>query len=338
MKSFLIAAILVLATSPLHANSEADAVSSDVAGRGELLQEMETWRAMHLAQSSGKITRAYAPRLQAIKKHVVSAADEADLAQPKKDFEAWKTGLLREKYAQSQAMGMTGGTDFVSYRQQQSLSAGMMTSIRTQIQLASLDGARAFDGAFGSYGSADAVAAPPLLAADDPARYAKVRGIMISQGAKPKIVDAAIKEAIRLDVDPTLVLSVIWQESRVKAGATSPVGARGLMQVMPATGRDMGVSNANMLYDIQTNLRAGIKYLRYAANYLKLNVNLADITEVPANKIKALLASYNAGIGAVSRGHRRQAEHLPRPPDGEPRHYVRVIGDKLASLMESLTA
>jgi len=139
-------------------------------------------------------------------------------------------------------------------------------------------------------------------------------------------------------VDPTLVLSVIWQESRFKAGATSPVGARGLMQVMPATGRDMGVSNANMLYDIQTNLRAGIKYLRYAANYLKLNVNLADITEVPANKVKALLASYNAGIGAVSKWLKRQGQDLTRIPYAETRHYVRVIGDKLASLMESLTA
>lgn len=336
MKTFLIAALLVLASSPLRAQPEAAAFAAEVAGRGPLLQDLETWRAMHLARSSEKIIRAYTPRLAAIKKEVAAAQDEAGLAKPKKAFEAWKTELLLEKYSEAKAVGMTGGSDFTSFRQEQSLSAGMMSSIRTQIQMAQLDGGRAFDGSLAA-GGMDAVTAPSLLAFDDPARYAKIRAIMISQGAKPKIVDAAIKESIRQKVDPALTLSVIWQESRFKAGATSPVGARGLMQVMPATGRDMGVADASMLYDVKTNLRAGIGYLKYAAKYLKLNVNLADITEVPANKVKALLASYNAGIGAVSRWLRSQGQNLTRIPYAETRHYVRVIGDKLSSLIESLT-
>lgn len=334
MKSSLIAAVLVLASLSLCAAVRAEAVVSDVAGRGGLLQDLETWRAMHLSQSSEKIVRVYGPRLAAIKKKVLAAQEEETLVQPKKDFEDWKTGLLREKYAEAQAVGMTGGTDFNSFRQEQSLSAGMMSSIRAQIRQASLDGGRAFDGS-SQFGESGAVATGAALAVDNPARYAKIRRIMISQGAKPKIVDAAIKESLRQGVDPALTLAVIWQESRFKAGATSSVGARGLMQVMPATGRDMGVRDAGMLYDVQTNLRAGIKYLRYAANYLKLNVNLADVTEVPANKIKALLASYNAGIGAVSKWLRTQGDNLTRIPYAETRHYVKIIGDKLASLVSS---
>jgi soluble lytic murein transglycosylase-like protein len=99
----------------------------------------------------------------------------------------------------------------------------------------------------------------------------------------------------------------------------------------------MGVHDAGRLYDVRTNLRAGIKYLRWAADYLKLGVSLQDITEVPVNKIKALLASYNAGVGTVSNWLKRQGRDLTRIPYEETRHYVRVIGDKLASLVASLT-
>ncbi|MDE2144266.1 MAG: transglycosylase SLT domain-containing protein, partial [Elusimicrobia bacterium] len=100
----------------------------------------------------------------------------------------------------------------------------------------------------------------------DPARYAKVRAILISQGARPQVVDMAIREAIRQNADPLLVLSVIKQESGFNPHAHSGVGARGLMQIMPDTGRGLGVRNSSALYDIQTNLRAGIKYLKQLWN------------------------------------------------------------------------
>ncbi|OGS00369.1 MAG: hypothetical protein A2V88_07770 [Elusimicrobia bacterium RBG_16_66_12] len=330
MKPFLIAAVLVLASSPLRANPEADAVASDVAGRGEFLQEMEAWRATHLEQATERVFWVYSPRLKDIRERVEAASEEEALVEPKKDFEAWKAALLREKYAEVRAAGMAGRSDFSSYRREQNLSVEMTA----RIQQAKLDASRAFDGA-AAFGGADAMDAPSPLALDNPARYAKLRGIMISQGVKPKIVDAAIKEALRQGVDPALVLTVIWKESRFRPGATSPVGAIGLMQVMPETGRDMGVADAGRLYDVQTNLRAGIKYLRYAARYLRLNVSLADVTEVPAHKIRALLASYNAGIGAVSKWLKRQGHELVRIPYAETRHYVKAIGDKLASLVES---
>ena len=216
MKHLLVAAVLVLASSPLRAapsgaDSDANAAALDVAGRGELLQELETWRAMHLARTAEKVSRVYGPRLKAIKNRVAAAAEAKDLVEPKKDFEAWKTALLREQYAEARAAGMTGGADFAAYRQEQSLSAAMMSSIRAQVQQAAFNGPRAFDGS-SSAGGLGAVA----VASSDPARYGKIRQIMISQGAKPRIVDAAIKEALRQGVDPTLVLSVIWQEWRVR--------------------------------------------------------------------------------------------------------------------------
>lgn len=333
MKTFLIAAALVLASSPSRANPEAGAVASDVAGRGELLREMEAWRATHLEQATERVFWVYSPRLKAIRERVEAVVDEEGLVEPKKDFEAWKAAMLREKYAEVRAAGMARGLNFASYRREQSLSAETMA----RIQQARLDAARAFDG-YSASGSADASVSPALLSVDDPARYAKVRAIMISQGAQPRIVDAAIKEALRQGVDPLLVLPVIWRESKFKPRATSAVGAIGLMQVMPETGRDMGVSDSGRLYDVKTNLRAGIAYLRYAAKYLKLNVSLADVTEVPAHKIRALLASYNAGIGAVSKWLKRQGQDLAHIPYAETRRYVRLIGDHLATLVESLSA
>ena len=103
MKPLLVVAVLLLASLPLRA-----APAVDVAGRGELLQEIETWRAMHLSQTSEKGSRVYRHSLKAIKNQVVAAAEEEALVQPKMDFEAWKTALLREKYAEVRATGIAG--------------------------------------------------------------------------------------------------------------------------------------------------------------------------------------------------------------------------------------
>jgi soluble lytic murein transglycosylase-like protein len=84
-------------------------------------------------------------------------------------------------------------------------------------------------------------------------------------------------------VDPRLVHAVITVESAYRPRARSPKGARGLMQLMPATARQYGVRNA---YRPSANLEAGIKHLRSLLD--RFDVHLA-------------LAAYNAGEAAVRR-------------------------------------
>jgi soluble lytic murein transglycosylase-like protein len=101
-------------------------------------------------------------------------------------------------------------------------------------------------------------------------------------------------------VDPVLVRAVIQVESAFAANARSRKGARGLMQVMPATGRQYGAGN---LYDPRTNLDTGIRHLKSLLQKYERSV---------------ALAAYNAGEAAVKR-------FGGIPPYGETRSYVARI-------------
>ena len=105
-----------------------------------------------------------------------------------------------------------------------------------------------------------------------------------------------------LGVDPRLIHAVIWQESRYKTDAESHVGAQGLMQLMPAAAKRFGCEDRN---DIQSNVTAGTKYLRWLLKRFDGNVSLA-------------LAAYNAGEGNVDK-------YEGIPPFGETQNYVRII-------------
>lgn len=93
------------------------------------------------------------------------------------------------------------------------------------------------------------------------------------------------QEAKRNNLNPALVAAVIQQESKFHPAARSPVGAIGLMQLVPRTGRWMGASN--LMNPVQ-NISAGTKYLRYLAD--RFNGNETQV-----------IAAYNAGEGAVRR-------------------------------------
>lgn len=95
-------------------------------------------------------------------------------------------------------------------------------------------------------------------------------------------------------LDPYLVCAVIWVESKFNEAATSHKGARGLMQVIPSTGRwaaeRLGIEgySDDSLYDPAVNIQIGCWYLDRLRNHFKGNLDLA-------------LAAYNGGSGNVER-------------------------------------
>lgn len=108
--------------------------------------------------------------------------------------------------------------------------------------------------------------------------------------------------ADRFEVDEHLVRAMMAVESCFDRFAISRVGARGLMQLMPATARSLGVSNA---FDPEQNIRGGIQYFRQMLERFS-----GDITRA--------VAAYNAGPRAV--------EHYEGvPPYDETRNYVRRV-------------
>jgi soluble lytic murein transglycosylase-like protein len=110
------------------------------------------------------------------------------------------------------------------------------------------------------------------------------------------------EKAKKYDVDPALVAAVMEQESRFRPRAKSHVGARGLMQLMPRTGRWMG---ARDLYDPEQNVDAGVKYIKYL--HKRFNGDL-----------KKTIAAYNGGEGNVMR-------YRGVPPFRETRQYVKKV-------------
>lgn len=109
--------------------------------------------------------------------------------------------------------------------------------------------------------------------------------------------------AVEHDLPEALIHAVIRTESNYNAGAVSPKGAVGLMQLMPDTAREMGVADAR---DPADNIRGGARYLKRLLGMFGNDVGLA-------------VAAYNAGPGAVARSG-------GTPPYAETRRYVpRVI-------------
>jgi soluble lytic murein transglycosylase-like protein len=110
--------------------------------------------------------------------------------------------------------------------------------------------------------------------------------------------------AERLGLDPRLVKSVIAAESEFTARAKSPAGALGLMQVMPATSEDMGISG-KALYEPEANIRAGTAYMAHLFEraWKKYHLKGVSYRDAPAWLIQRIVAAYNAGPKFLA--HRR---------------------------------
>jgi soluble lytic murein transglycosylase-like protein len=110
------------------------------------------------------------------------------------------------------------------------------------------------------------------------------------------------KAASKYQVSPALIKAVIKTESNFNHQAVSRVGARGLMQLMPATASYLQVADS---FHPEHNIEGGVRYLRYLLNLYQNNLSLA-------------LAAYNAGEAAVSRYNRI-------PPYRETQVYVQRV-------------
>lgn len=118
-------------------------------------------------------------------------------------------------------------------------------------------------------------------------------------------IDSLIKQSgAKYGVDPYLIFCVMEQESHFNARALSPKGARGLMQLMPGTSARFGVRRPS---DPAQNIAGGTRYLK-------------QLIEQFNGRIDLVLASYNAGEGAVMKFGRKV------PPYRETRNYVKRVG------------
>ncbi|WP_310051560.1 lytic transglycosylase domain-containing protein [Agrilutibacter niabensis] len=108
--------------------------------------------------------------------------------------------------------------------------------------------------------------------------------------------------AAQFGVEEAIVRAIIHAESSYNPGALSRVGAQGLMQLMPATARRFGVTNA---FDPAQNIRGGVQYLGWLLKRFNGDVKLAA-------------AGYNAGEGAVDK-------YKGVPPYAETQRYVQRV-------------
>ena len=139
--------------------------------------------------------------------------------------------------------------------------------------------------------------AGPLAPAADPNGPLMATSELLANPQFDSLIDSV---SARHGIDATLVRAVIQVESNYQQRARSPKGAKGLMQLMPGTARQYGVSNP---YDPAANLEGGIKHLKSLLDRFPLRL---------------ALAAYNAGEAAVQR-------FGGVPPFAETRLYVERI-------------
>ena len=108
--------------------------------------------------------------------------------------------------------------------------------------------------------------------------------------------------AFRYDLDPALIKAIIKVESDFNPSAVSPKGACGLMQLMPGTARELGVTS---VFDPDQNIEGGVRHMRRLLDFLGGDLVLS-------------LAAYNAGEIAVLR-------YGTIPPFEETERFVELV-------------
>ena len=124
--------------------------------------------------------------------------------------------------------------------------------------------------------------------ATDPAELARFHAL----------VELFRKYSAQYDMDTLLMVAQGFQESRLDNNARSAVGAIGVMQIMPATGKDLGVGDIGQL---EANVHGGVKYMRWMIDHYYKDEPMTEF-----DKALFAFASYNAGPARI-RGLRKEA-------------------------------
>jgi soluble lytic murein transglycosylase len=145
-------------------------------------------------------------------------------------------------------------------------------------------------------------AQPPASARATAAREAEIAAIVTALARRPtgltpgeldEVARTVVGEADRHALEPSLVLAVMHVESRYYNFAVSPVGAMGLMQVMPETGEELAArlgirwTGPQTLFEPTVNIRLGVAYLRQLSDRY--------------GSLSTALAAYNWGPGRIDR-------------------------------------
>jgi len=147
------------------------------------------------------------------------------------------------------------------------------------------------------------VPAPVVLAQPSPSLPAPAQ----PDSSQPVTIDSLIRQAARTHgIDEALLAAVVAVESGYRTRAVSGKGAEGLMQLMPATARELEVTDP---FDPAQNIDAGAKYLR-------------QLLDQHGDSYVNALAAYNAGMGRVAR-------YKGMPPYRETATYIRRVLNRM---------
>lgn len=113
------------------------------------------------------------------------------------------------------------------------------------------------------------------------------------------------KYGTQYEVDWLLMAAQGYQESQLNQAVRSPVGAIGVMQVMPATGKDLNVGN---IAQVEPNIHAGVKYMRWMIDHYYGNEPMTQL-----DKALFAFASYNAGAGRIAQLRKEAARRGLNP-------------------------
>jgi membrane-bound lytic murein transglycosylase MltF len=137
-----------------------------------------------------------------------------------------------------------------------------------------------------------------------------------------EVVELFRKYGGKYEMDYLLMMAQGFQESRLDQGAKSPVGAVGVMQVMPATGKDLAVGD---IAQIEPNIHAGVKYMRFMLNTFYANEPMTDL-----DKALFTFASYNCGPGRM-KSLRAEAAKRGLNPNRWFKHVELVTADRIGA-------